>query len=105
MPVKLKDIKGCLVDKREHMNCHDAAGYACTCGASDYNKSIYHQGNVSISLNREKLAKSMYESYLIIVSDPNLLPWDKEDNYVKKHWLEIVDAIISQESDILEVRT
>lgn len=90
MGVKIKDIKGALVEKKKLT--HEFA-----CQESGYNEAITQQGEVAIGLNREKLAKRIFLSDKKGSDDIVLY-----DNY-KNHYLGLADAIIANQKDLCEV--
>lgn len=96
MPVKLKDIKGCLLKKEtRHLNSKGNFNFG-------FNSYIDQQGNVSISLNRDKLIQ-LFEEKFRMVEGITVCEGDEEyEHYIS--FDDLADAIISKEQDILEVR-
>jgi hypothetical protein len=89
MAVKLKYIPGALVEK-DGQRCND-------CGDCEADSIISQQGEVQIGINREKLAKVLFNY---------VYPERKYENceeYQKKSFRQEADAIIANEKEILEV--
>lgn len=90
MPVKLKDVKGCLVEqwvRPEHGECN------CTqcMNVQGFNESIYQMGEVNIGLHREKLVAWIQE-------------WSVGKGIFKFPSYQLADAILSKESELIEVK-
>lgn len=89
--IKLKDIKGLLGDDRK-----------IPIGNREYHQGILDcikiQGERSIGLNREKLAKLIHN-----LAWPSSI-WEKQCELVKERYYKRADAIISSEAELLEYR-
>lgn len=95
--MKLKDIKGCLVEKKVKDDRDGDLRRGCRLCR---NEAIDQQGEVEIALNREKLAIEIW-------TNDSGLPsyrWDVMHEETKKKYLRIADAIISKLDQIVEVR-
>lgn len=93
MPIKIKDIPGALVDTKDYK----------THGTSDYAHAFHEgikflkikQGEVSIGLNREKLAK-------VIHTATSQQPW--EECKSRDYQYRLSQAILAKEQEIIEVK-
>lgn len=97
--VNLSEISGALVKKKDcAITCRCYKGDDCTCGYEYFNKAIDEQGQISIGLNRGRLAKTIHATRFGKDS------WNIELSYIKKQYLKLADAIISAQKDLLEVK-
>lgn len=96
MPVKIKNIKGALVEKRPENFTDPNFQQRVSYEGIGANKAIDQQGEVEITLNRERLAieinKASDRFYAMHVSERMMT-----------ECLFIADAIISAEAELLEV--
>lgn len=106
MSVKLKDIPGALVEKKETKGS-EAYNLAPIEWSWGYNAAITQQGSVKLGLNREKLAKLLYVAK--ISTDPKEYSqididnaWNGLLNFQKEAWIVKADAIC-QDLTIIEV--
>lgn len=100
MPIKLSSIKGLMLEKK------------VTTEAWTFNNAIEKQGAKKIGMNRERLAKTIYEDkrnrfYKLY---PNMKEqefdiWESLLNYQKEPFYESADAIIADEADIIEAQS
>ena len=95
--IKLNSIEGLMVEKSN--------GILLTSG-SDYikrgrNECIDEQGNREITMDREKLAQTIY---FIRIESPNVNPqrWNEIGGEYKEQYLKFSDAIISNQSQIIK---
>lgn len=88
MPVNIKDIKGCLIDRKFSDNADTPMSLYKVVG---YNQAIELQGNREIGINREKL-KSILDKF------------QASDLATHTGTYAICDAIISEEHELLEVK-
>lgn len=104
---KIKDIAGALVEKKKESKeksttltatCGCGPDGGCGCSIDDFNEAIDQQGEVEITLNRERLAKEL----LRIVNGFN---FDTTEEIYRQMALGMADAIIAQESTLLERKT
>lgn len=110
MAVKLKDIPGVLVEKYHVMPdliCKDCVLSARESHREGFNQGIESQGNISITLNRERLAKEIYEdmreSFFESIHPINHYPeWEFADERWRKTSYRQADRIIKSQKDLLE---
>lgn len=104
--VKLKDIEGCLVAKKVKYRSFPLEDWE-----NGFNDAISTQGEVQITLNREKMAKTIFNStdeYWIKAQylKKTLKGWRlKEHSLLKKLNISysIADAIIKELPELVEV--
>lgn len=113
MPVKLNQIEGLMLDKVHSVpgkGCLCLAHGECECGCkadwTDYttwNKAIDQIGRREIGNNRERLAKIIYEK---VHNEWGIGPkWDSAELEKREYYFLIADAIIKEESSILEFKS
>lgn len=90
--VKIKNIKGALVEKRPENFTDPNFQQRVSYEGIGANKVIDQQGEIDISLSREKLANIISNAYRPYAGTEIF------NNY------EIADAIIAAEKDLLEVK-
>lgn len=110
--VKIKHIQGALVEKKKESKeksttltatCGCGPDGGCGCSIDDFNEAIDQQGEVEITLNRERLARICHKNSgygrgfgrkfdLMCASDQEVFYSE-------------ADAIIAQESTLLERKT
>lgn len=99
--VKLSEIPGALVEKGPYSR-PPANELDMTEGRSGYSQgwdsAVDIQGQISIGLNRERLAKTIHARRFGKDS------WNIELSYIKKQYLKDADAIIAAQKDLLEVK-
>jgi hypothetical protein len=100
MSVKIKDIKGALVEKKEECNVANRRSDPQFMRGIGFNACRDEQGEVSIGLNREKLAKIIesWESYKDGIKNI------ASEHYYTMNSLFLADAIIANEHEIIEVK-
>ena len=89
MPIAIKDIKGCLIDKTGFPH-------------EDAQTAIDKQSEVNIDLNREKLARLFWKMRYSDIEHSDIA-WENENTEVKITLLLMSDAIRKDFGDIVEV--
>ncbi len=102
MPIKISQIKGALIEKKDrYIENYD------TTSKHAFNSAIDQQGEVEIGLNREKLAQEFHNmvmrEFLISEKNPILMKKHLCANLINCKY-EFSDALIAQEKDIIEVK-
>lgn len=101
--IKIKDIAWALVDKKKICYC----GIPCSC--IPFNDAIAKQGEVQITLSREKLAKTLYlesKKYfdkMMYGRNELFKEWEEMNNSWKEIHYKTADAIILEQKDLFEV--
>lgn len=108
--LKIKDIEGCLVEKKD---CTCGPKTECVCDLGEIvgrNNCIDEQGLVSITLNREKLAKLIFSN--ISIDEKNYgeiksygvdVAWSRLPKWHKDFFTGVAGIIISELKNIVEV--
>lgn len=97
--IQIKDIKGALLEKKVcDKDCYHPHGYQ-DCDCNTFNKAITQQGQVKIGLNREKLAKTLFD-----MNEQRIIPRVTWEECTGKSWYyKQADAIIQHLNELLEV--
>lgn len=96
MAVKIKDIPGALVEKLDRIYWpHKKV-------QEGYNLAITQQGEVQITLNREELAKTIWEEETLQGS-LNRPTWENARPYQKHIYYKFADAILNALPELVEV--
>lgn len=106
MPIKLAEIDRLMPDKHISNNCDCEDGEGCrqyrlSPEDEGWDKAIDQLGSRSIGINRERLAKSIFE-YEMNLTNNIYAKW--HDMLSKKAWFNKADAIIAKEKEIIEYK-
>lgn len=99
MPIKIKDIPNALITKEPIDPDSYGGNYDREMG---FNEAIDQQGEVDIGLNRERLAKLLFEKSSVLVEMGCI--WSRQGPTTKEKYYILADAIIAAESTLLEVK-
>lgn len=95
--IKLSEISGLMIDRK----ILDLPDEDIETFISGFNDAIFTQGQKLIGLNRERLAKTIFE-YQMFTTRNEYCKWD--DLLSKGVWLQEADAIIAAEKELFEVK-
>lgn len=104
MPVRLDKIDGIMLDKLEVLD-KESKPWAKNEIRNGYNLAIDVQGAVEITMNRDKLARIIFDAFLIDGTWRNLSTWEKyrmAKDFENTRVVKLADAIIQSFPEIVE---
>lgn len=98
--MKALDVRGFMIELKNFFT--DPEGQLNDYQREAWNAAVKKQGSQEITLNRERLAKTLFTKWQNIKKDILESRWDDLNILWKNPWYELADAIIAAEADIIE---